>query len=333
MKLVIYPAVDETRLAAITTAAGGMTIVNAPDEASAVSALVDAEAFFGKLTPPMLATAQNLEWVQCPTASLEHFVFPELIEHPCVLTNMRGLYSDVIADHVFGYILCFARNLHLYLRQQMRCLYEPIGGEAARTAFATGPDHISAIDRAHLDIADCTLGVVGLGSIGREIARRACAFDMRVIAVDPVEIERPPDVSALWPLEELPRLLNESDFVVIAAPHTPETERMFSAPQFVQMKASAYLINIGRGVIVDLSALVSALNAKHIAGAALDVFENEPLPFEHPLWQFDNVLITPHVAAASVHIAERHLATVLENVRRFAAGEKLINKVEKARWF
>jgi phosphoglycerate dehydrogenase-like enzyme len=333
MKLVIYPAVDETRLAAITTSAGGMTIVNAPDEPSAVSALVDAEAFFGKLTPPMLVTAQHLEWVQCPTASLEHFVFPELIEHPCVLTNMRGLYSDVIADHVFAYILCFARNLHLYLRQQMRCLYEPIGGESARTAFATGPGHISAIDRAHLDIADCTLGVVGLGSIGREIARRACAFDMRVIAVDPVEMERPSDVSALWPLEELPRLLNESDFVVIAAPHTPKTEHMFGAPQFVQMKASAYLINIGRGVIVDLSALVSALKAKHIAGAALDVFENEPLPSKHPLWQFDNVLITPHVAAASVHIAERHLATVLENVRRFAAGEELINKVEKARWF
>ena len=141
----------------------------------------------------------------------------------------------------------------------MRCVYEPIGGEAARTAFATGPGHISAIDRAHLDIADCTLGVVGLGSIGREIARRACAFDMRVIAVDPVEMERSADVSALWPLEELPRLLNESDFVVIAAPHTPKTERMFGAPQFVQMKGSAYLINIGRGVIVDLAALVLSL--------------------------------------------------------------------------
>ena len=108
---------------------------------------------------------------------------------------------------------------------------------------------------------------------------------------------------------------------------------MFGASQFLQMKPSAYLINIGRGVIVDLSALVGALNAKHIAGAALDVFEEEPLPTEHPLWQFDNVLITPHVAAASVHIAERHLATVLENVRRFSAGKELINKVEKARWF
>ncbi len=333
MKLVIHPAVDQARLTEITKAAGTMTIVNATDEPSAVLALSDANAFFGKLTPSMLAVAQNLEWVQCPTASLEHFVFPELIEHPCVLTNMRGLYSDVIADHVFAYILCFARNLHLYLRQQMRSVYEPIGGEAARTAFATGPDHISAIDRAHLDIADCTLGVVGLGSIGREIARRACAFDMRVIAVDPVQMEQAPNVSVLLPLEELPRLLNESDFVVIAAPHTPDTERMFGASQFLQMKPSAYLINIGRGVIVDLSALVSALNAKHIAGAALDVFEKEPLPTEHPLWQFDNVLITPHVAAASVHIAERHLATVLENVRRFSAGKELINKVEKARWF
>ena len=104
MKLVIHPAVDQARLTEITKAAGTMTIVNATDEPSAVLALSDANAFFGKLTPSMLAVAQNLEWVQCPTASLEHFVFPELIEHPCVLTNMRGLYSDVIADHVFAYI-------------------------------------------------------------------------------------------------------------------------------------------------------------------------------------------------------------------------------------
>ncbi len=108
---------------------------------------------------------------------------------------------------------------------------------------------------------------------------------------------------------------------------------MFTAPQFVQLNASAYLNITDRGVIFCLSALVIALNSYHFEAAAVDVFENEPLPFEHPLWQFDNVLITPQGAAASVHIAERHLATVLENVRRFAAGEELINKVEKSRWF
>ena len=112
MKLVIYPPVEDERLATIEAAAGDMAVVNCASPEGAIHEVADAEAFFGKLTPPLLAAARNLRWVQCPTASLEHYMFPELVEHSCTLTNMRGLYSDVIADHVFGYILCFARNLH-----------------------------------------------------------------------------------------------------------------------------------------------------------------------------------------------------------------------------
>jgi phosphoglycerate dehydrogenase-like enzyme len=156
---------------------------------------------------------------------------------------------------------------------------------------------------------------------------------MRVLAVDPVQTVAPEGVEALWPNEKLPQLLAESDFVVIAAPHTPETEKLFRRPLFQQMKRTAYLINIGRGVIVDLADLTAALQAGEIAGAALDVLETEPLPSDHPLWQMDNVILTPHVAGYSPRLAERHLAVVLDNVGRFARGEPVRNVVDKKKWF
>jgi phosphoglycerate dehydrogenase-like enzyme len=334
MKLVIHPPVEQERLARVRDAAGPLAVVNASGEGEALAQVADADAFFGKITPPLLAAARRLRWVQAPTVSLEHYVFPALVEHPCVLTNMRGLFSDVIADQVLGYVLCFARNLHRYVLQQQRALWEPVGGEGQRVALSTGPGVVNAIDRAHRHLADATLGVVGLGSIGGEVARRARAFGMRVVAVDPVRKDVPPEVEALWPVEQLPRLLAGSDFVVIAAPHTPATEKLFRREQFRQMKRSAYLINIGRGAVVDLADLTAALEAGEVAGAGLDVFETEPLPAEHPLWRMgERVILTPHVAGYSPRIAERHLGVLLENVRRFAAGEPLTNVVNKALWF
>src|SRR5262249_5479846 len=157
---------------------------------------------------------------QSPTASLEHYLFPELIEHPCRLTNMRGLYSDIIAEHVLGMMLCFTRNLHVYIRNQQIAHWEPVGGEAATAGVVTGPSGTSALDRAHRLMGDLTVGIVGWGEIGSEIARRTADFSMRVLAVDPVRRTKPETVSALWPTERLDELLAESDFVVIAAPHT-----------------------------------------------------------------------------------------------------------------
>ena len=333
MKLVIHPAVESERLTRIVAAAHPMGVVNARDEAEARAAIADADAFFGKLTPELLAAARRLRWVQAPTASLEHYMFPELATHPCVLTNMRGLYSDVIADHVFGYVLCFARNFHHYIRNQLEARWAPVGGKTEQSGFVTGPAQVSAVDRAHLHLADATLGVVGLGQIGSEIARRGLAFGMRVLAVDPVQTAAPPGVAALWRPDRLADLLEGSDFVVIAAPHTPGTVKLFRRPQFQHMRPSAYLINIGRGAIVDLQDLVAALRAGEIGGAGLDVFETEPLPSDHPLWTMPNVILTPHVAGASPRIAERHLAVLLENVGRFARGEPLTTVVDKPRWF
>jgi phosphoglycerate dehydrogenase-like enzyme len=246
---------------------------------------------------------------------------------------MRGLFSDVIADQVFGYILCFTRNLHLYVRRQMEARWDPVGGESERVGFVTGPSRITGIDRAHACLADAVLGVVGLGNIGAEIARRGPVFGMRVLAIDPIREDAPEGVETLWKPDRLPDLLQRSDFVVIAAPHTPETEKLFRREQFRQMKPTAYLINIGRGAIVDLADLTAALQAGEIAGAALDVFEVEPLPASHPLWRMENVILTPHVAGYSPQIAERHLAVLLDNVKRFSRGEPLRNVVNKAKWF
>ncbi len=333
MKLVLFPPVDDRRLALIREAARPMTVVNAHDEHAALAEIADADAFFGKITAPLLAEAKQLRWVQTATASLEHYMFDALVEHPCRLSNMRGLFSDVIADHVMGFVLTFARNLHLYRDQQKARHWEPIGGEEGRSDFVAGPSFVSEIDRRHLHLSDCTLGVVGVGHIGSEICRRAQSFGMRILGVDPVRREIPDVVPQVWPTDRLFDLLRQSDFVVIAAPHTPETYKLFRRDKFEAMKNTAYLINIGRGAIVDLADLIDALEAKQIAGAALDVFEKEPLPADSPLWAMPNVLITPHVAAASTHIAERHTQTLLENIRLFVAGKDPATLVDKRKWF
>ena len=328
MKIVIHPPVDPARLAKIRDAAGAAQVVNAADDAQALEETADADAFLGKITPAILGPARKLRWVQSFTASLEHYVFPDLVRHPCTMTNMRGLFSDVIADHVFGYILCFARNLHLYLRRQMEARWAPVGGGPDAQPFSTGASEVTPMDRAHVHLSDAVLGIVGMGPIGSEVAARGRAFGMKVLGVDPL-----PRGESTWPLDRLDDLLAASDYVVICAPHTPDTQGMFHRARIRKMKKSAVLINIGRGAIIPLADLTAALEAGEIAGAALDVFETEPLPPDHPLWKRENVILTPHVAAASVHIAERHLATLLDNVGRFVRGEDLRNVVDKANWF
>jgi phosphoglycerate dehydrogenase-like enzyme len=332
MKFVIFPAVEAARLSLIREAAGSMQVVNARDQSEALAEIIDADAFFGKITPALLARAHRLAWVQSPTASLEHYLFPELIEHPCMLSNMRGLFSDVIADHVLGFIICFARHFHTYIHRQARRQWEAVGGEAGRSDFVTGPGIASSIDCAHVHLADGTLGIVGAGEIGSEVARRGKSFGMKVVAVDP-SVAAVPGVCDVWKPSRLSELLAASDYVVIAAPHTPETFKLFRRPQFVQMKRTAYLINVGRGAIVDLADLTGALAAGLIAGAGLDVFEIEPLPENHPLWTMPNVIITPHVAGTSPRIAQRHTQVLLENIRRFAGGEPPATLVDKRRWY
>jgi phosphoglycerate dehydrogenase-like enzyme len=335
MKLVIYPAVEPERLRAMQAVAPGAVWVNAVSASEAEAAMPGTDAFIGKISPAMLGRADRLAWVQSFTASLEHYMFPALVEHPCVLTNARGLFGDVIADQVMGYVLCFARNLHTYIRQQVEHRYEPKGGESARVSSMAGPGTVNAMDQATIYLPRASMGIVGMGGIGGEIARRALAFGMSVRGVDrfPDRIRAPEGVEAVEAVDRLPELLRWSDFAVIAAPQTPETERWFDAKILAHLRPSSYLINIGRGAIVVLDDLVAALRADALAGAALDVYEIEPLAPDHPLWDFPNVILTPHTAGYSPVIAERHLATLVENVGRFARGEPLVNVVDKTLWF
>ncbi len=228
MKFVICPPVGPERFEALKAAAPKAEWIDAPDRASALAAMPGADAFLGKITPDLLAKADRLKWVQTFTASLEHYMFPELVAHPCTLTNMRGLFGDVIADQVLGYVVCFARNLHIYIRNQVERKYEPIGGESERVDNAKGPGTVNAMDRATIFLPETTMGIVGFGGIGAEIGRRARAFGMGLLAVDRFPGKCPviEGLEGVWPVDRLPELLARSDFVVIAAPHTPETEAL-----------------------------------------------------------------------------------------------------------
>jgi phosphoglycerate dehydrogenase-like enzyme len=279
----------------------------------------------------MLQAATRLTWAQSPTASMEKYLYPELVASPVIVTNMRGIFSDVIADHVFAFILCFAKNFHTYIRQQLHERWQMKGRPANELPGYGGPGEVHPSDCAAITLGDSILGIAGFGGIGQETAKRGLAFGMRVLAVDPKANEAPPGVT-LWRQDRLDELLGQSDFVVIAAPHTPESYKLFNRDRIRRMKRSAYLINVGRGVIVDLADLTSALQAGEIAGAGLDVFEVEPLPAGHPLWQMPNVIITPHCAAASSRVPERHLDTLLDNLRRFVSKQPLRNVVDKKMW-
>ncbi len=314
MKILLYPIPPTEELDVLRAAAGDAEVVVASSEDEAIERIADCDALYGLIKPKMLAAGQKLRWIQLPTASMEGRVFPELIAHPVKVSNMRGIFSDHIADHVIGYILCFARGLHVYIRAQME------------RRWASG-DPFEVI---HL--ADQTLGIVGLGGIGTAVAERAKVIGMRVLATDLREISRPPVVDKLWTLDGLDEMLAQSDFVAITAPHTPTSERLFDSARFTTMKPSAYLINVGRGVIVSLAALTAALKEGRIAGAALDVFEVEPLPEDSELWTMPNVIITPHTAGRSPHFQRRRLELAASNIRRFASGRTPANLVDKAAW-
>ncbi len=315
MKFLIYPAIDEQNLTELQNVAGRCELINAGDEVTALANIADADGFFGTLTPALLAQAHKLRWVQAPVAGVEHYLFAELVNSDVTVTNMAGIYSDQIADHAIMFLLMFARGMNIYFRRQLARNWQP------------------GVPVIH--VSDQTLGVVGLGGIGNEVARRGHALGMRVLAVDAKPRARPEHVVELWGIDQLDDLLAESDFVVLCVPHTPETAKLFTLSRLQRMKPTAYLINISRGVVIDLADLTHALQKGVIAGAALDVFEIEPLPADHPLWGMENVLITPHMASNldSPHIPARRMGVVKENLRRFVNDEPLTNVIDKRLWF
>ena len=295
----------------------GIDVVVCEDEAQAGREIADADGALGSLPPGLLARATRIRWLQsrfaAPPAGYYH---QALVEHPVIVTNMREIFDDHIGAHIMAFILAFARGLHYYLPQQLR------------REWAPRPDNTGVV---HLPAA--TLLLVGVGGIGAETARLAASFGMRVTGTDARRRTPPPGVTALYPPEHLDVLLPEADFVVLTVPHTPVTEGMMDRARFRLMRESAFFINIGRGRTTRLADLTAALQDGEIAGAALDVFEEEPLPLDHPLWTMPNVLITPHMAGYGPHLDERRFAIIRDNCRAMLAGAPLRNVVDKAAWF
>lgn len=266
------------------------------------------------LTPEFLAAADKLHWVQAWSAGVDTYLALETLRKTdrIVLTNMQGIHGPVIAEHVMGMILTLSRAFPAYLEAQARGVWERAAGSGQRA------------------LAGSTLLVAGMGGIGTEVAKRAHGFDMRVLATVRSRRAAPAFVDELGTDKDLERFLPLADFVVICLPLTKDTEGLFNARMFELMKDDAVLVNIGRGPIVETDALVAALKAGHIGGAALDVTDPEPLPDGHPLWSMDNVFITPHVAGAAALTGTRRELLFQENLRRFGAGEPLLNVVDKA---
>jgi len=276
-----------------------------------LAAAGDAEVAFSGNNPrrvqKLLDATPKLRWYHTLSAGVENMPLAELAERGIVLTNNSGSYDIQIAEHLLAFVFAASRQLHRYRDLQQASEWK---------------------EQQHQELRGATIVVYGMGSIGGEIARLASAVGMRVIGVRRSAGLPPPGVERVLSTDRLAEVVGEADYLAIAAPLTPSTRGAISREVISRLKPTAWIMNIGRGAIVDETAMIEALEAKRIAGAALDVFTTEPLPKESPLWRLDNVIITPHHSSSSPRSAERTLALFAENLRRYKAGEPLINRVD-----
>ncbi len=286
------------------------------DRAEAEAALPTVDVIYGwVLRESNFALAKRLRWVHVSAAGVGPMLFPALVESNVVLTNGRGLHAISMAEHALAAIFGFARKLHLArdLQRARRWSQEGLWLEPPPLAQVHGS----------------TLGIVGLGEIGRALALRARALGMRVLAVRRHPTDDPAPADVQWGLDGLEELLAGSDWVVLCPPLTPATQGLLSRARIALLKPGAVLVNLGRGQLVDETALIEALREKRIAGAALDVFEEEPLPALSPIWELDNVILTPHVSGLGPFYWERAVEQFAANLRRWLEGRALVNVVDK----
>ena len=279
--------------------------------------IADADVLFSQsLLAAQFLAAKKLRWIHSPSAAVHQFMFAELINSDVVLTNGREVHAPVVAEQVMAMIFALARRIPESVRFQQKHLW------AQELLWEQG--------RTPLEVANATIGLVGLGSIGRNVAQRASAMGMKVIAVrEHAEKPKPEHVDEVLPTSRLNEMLSRCDYVVLSPPVTPATTGMIGRGQLAAMKRDGYLINVGRGPLVDEAALIEALLSHQIAGAALDVFDQEPLPPDSPLWDLENLLITPHTGGMTEKMWERHYAVFSDTLQRFVAGQPLLSLVDK----
>ena len=280
--------------------------------------IADADAFIGNISPELVRAGRNLKWVQVNSAGVETVLHrsgsTDLRDSNIILTNNQIVQGPEIADHAMAMLLYVTRALHFYGRLKQE--------ETWRGGNFPG-----------IELSGRTAVVIGVGGIGTQISARAWAFGMNVIGVDPEDIPFSPFLKRVVKPDQLDEVVPEADVVFISAPHTPMSHKMMGPSQFEKMKKGSYFIAVSRGGLYDINALVKALDDKRLAGAGVDVTDPEPLPKGHPLWKFDNVMITPHIAGRSDKDRARMVGTIRENIRRFVEGKPLINVVDKQKGY
>jgi phosphoglycerate dehydrogenase-like enzyme len=297
-----------------------LTVVQLPDYKRLDLEIPDAEILMAwSVRPEQIKTATRLRWIHSPAAAVHQLMFPELIESDIVLTNAREVHGPVVAEHVIALIFALAKKIPGSVDLQRKHVWgqQLLWDELPRVR----------------EVAGATLGLVGLGSIGRPLVKSAKALGMRVVAMREHPGKGTDGADIVFGPDRIHDLFRQADYVVLAAPVTGSTKAIANAEHLTLMKPDACLINVGRGALVDEIALAAALREKRIGGAALDVFPNEPLAEDSPLWDLPNLLITPHTAALTDKLWERHYALFSENLRRYLGGQTLLAVVDKRKGY
>lgn len=298
-------------LNAIKKAAGKkVEVVEVSDAALALKHASDADIIAGfPATIPPLADAKNLKWLHSFSAGVDRVLRPEVLASPILVSNSSGIHATPIAEHVIGFMLLFTRRFYQTFKNQQ--------------------NHVWNKDDTVAELRGKTVLIVGMGAIGTEIARLVHAFGASALALARTRKTKPAFVKELKTAAALPTLLPKADFVVVALPHTKDTHHYFGMREFRRMKQTAVIINIGRGSLINERELIEALRKKIIKGAALDVTETEPLSEESPLWEMEDVVITPHHSGLSERYMDRAVDLLLKNLRAFLRGETLPTLIDK----
>ncbi len=297
----------------MSAAAPDVTFV-APKPDEMLAQVADADAILGVISPELFRAAKKLKWVHIYSAGVETYRFPEFINSNVMLTNGKIIQGPEISDHAFALLLALTRNMTKAIPNMKK-------------------EEFRKEDYHPIELRGKTAVIIGVGGIGTQLAQKAHAFGMTCIGVDPKDIPLNENISRMVTPDRLDSVLPLADVVFISAPHTPQSEGMVGPRQFELMKKGAYFIAVSRGKLYNTDALVKALDERRLAGAGLDVTNPEPLPKGHPLWKFDNAIITPHIATMSDGVGARYHDLVLDNVTRFAKGEPLRNVVDKIKGY
>jgi phosphoglycerate dehydrogenase-like enzyme len=279
----------------------------------------DADAFIGDITSAEVRAGKNLKWVGVMSAGVERVLFPldgtsDLRNSNIILTNNKIVQGPEIADHALAMLLMLSRNLYALYRNDQQQVWNP--------ATFHG-----------IELNGKTAVVIGVGGIGTQIAIRANAFGMKVIGVDPEDKPFLPFLQRVVKPDQLDDVIPQADVVFISVPDTPKSHKMMGAHEFDLMKKNSYFIAVSRGGIYDMNGLVKAMDERKLAGAGVDVTDPEPLPKDHPLWKFNNAIITPHIAGRSDQDAARMVGTIKDNIQRFVEGKPMVNVVDKQKGY